>query len=142
MKYWIIVFCLALVIPALSISCASSTAVPGISLSCDDFQKQANIVKDTQMKIGQTLTISLCSNRTTGFSWPEKALIGDPQVVEQAGYKWVPPQDKGKVGVPGTEVYTFKALQQGTSMISFGYSRPWQGGEQNVNTFKLNLTVK
>ena len=141
--FWIFVFCIALFIPTFSISCtASDGAASPIAISCDDLQKQANTAKDVHLIIGKTLTVSLCSNKTTGFSWPEKAQIDVPKVIEQTGYKWLPPQNTGKVGVPGIEEYTFKALQTGTSTISFGYSRPWQGGEQNVYTLKLNVTVK
>ena len=142
-KLWIITFCIALVIPVFSISCASSVSTAGpISISCDDFQNQASITKDVQLITGNTLTVALCSNRTTGFSWSEKAQISNPQVVEQTGYKWVSPEDTGKVGVPGTEEFMFKALQPGNSVITFGYSRPWEGGEKNMQTVILNVTVK
>lgn len=143
MKHHFIVFCFTAVIVALLVSCGPAANVQGsISISCDDFQKQANVTRDAQVAVGQTVTVSLCSNRTTGFSWPEKAKIGNPQVVEQAAYKWVPPVDTGKVGVAGSEVYTFRAVQPGASSIDLGYSKPWEGGEKDVYTFKLNLTVK
>jgi inhibitor of cysteine peptidase len=142
-KHWIIVLSVAVVLSALMIACqASPSAQTSISLTCDDFQKQPNMVKDVAISMGKTFTVSLCSNKTTGFSWPEKAEIGDPRVIEQIAYKWEPPQDTGKVGVAGAEVYTFKALQPGASVISLGYSQPWQGGQKNVSTFKANVTVK
>jgi inhibitor of cysteine peptidase len=142
-KFWLVAICIALIIPAFAVSCsAPGDTSNSITISCDEFQKQANMTREVQMTIGKTLAVSLCSNKTTGFSWSEKGQIGNSQVIEQTGYKWVSPQDTGKVGVPGNEQYTFRALKPGTSNISFGYSRPWQGGEQNVNTLKLNVTVK
>lgn len=141
-KCWLFLLCVALVIPAFSVSCGRPAAQESISATCEDFDKQANMVKDVQITMGKTLTVSLCSNKTTGFSWPEKAQIGDPQVAEQTAYKWSAPESSGKVGVPGTEVYTFRALQPGTSVISLAYSQPWAGGQKNARTFKINLTVK
>lgn len=120
----------------------SSESKASISISCDDFQSQHNIVRTATLNVGETLTVSLCSNKTTGFSWQEKADIDNAQILEQTDYKWNAPQNTGKVGVAGAEVYTFKALKAGASSVSLGYSQPWQGGQKNANTFKVNITVK
>jgi len=143
LKWRSLIVCLAMIVAVLLVSCApvANTSMP-INISCDDFQKQPNIVRDVELTAGSSITVTLCSNKTTGFSWDENAQITDNQVIQQTSYKWVPPAESGKMGAPGNEVWNFKAMKQGKSTISLAYSRPWQGGEKGVNTFKLNITVK
>jgi predicted secreted protein len=126
---------------ALGCAPAAKTDVP-VTVTCDQFSKQANIVQDISVKMGSRVTLSLCSNPTTGFQWSEKAQIGNPQVLEQKSYKFEAPASTGMVGVPGNAVWTFEAMGLGTSTVYLEYSRNWQGGEKAVQTFKLNVTVQ
>jgi inhibitor of cysteine peptidase len=143
-KNWFTAICLALILSVVLIGCAPAAQSPvAVSVTCDDFSKQKDIVRDVSIASGGTFTITLCSNGTTGFQWGEKTQISDSQVLQQTGYKVVAAGNTGgKVGVPGTEVWDFKALKAGTSTVYVEYSRPWQGGEKGVQTFKLNVTVK
>ena len=117
------------------------TEVP-VTVTCDQFSKQANIVQDISVKMGNRVVVTLCSNPTTGFQWPEKAQVGDSKVLEQKSYKFVEPASTGMVGVPGNSVWTFEAIGPGTSTVYLEYSRNWQGGEKAVQTFKLNVKVQ
>lgn len=119
---------------------AMNTEVP-VTVTCDQFSKQANIVNDISAKVGGRIVVTLCANPTTGFQWTEKAQIGDSKVLEQKSYKFVAPASTGMVGAPGNSVWTFEALGTGTSTVYLEYSRNWQGGEKAVQTFKLNVTV-
>ena len=96
-------------------SCAPTTSV---EISCNDFGAQQHISKEITTAVGDSFTVTLCSNATTGFQWSESAQISDPAVVQQMDHKFVSPDDKGLVGAPGKEVWTFKALKTGTSTIS------------------------
>jgi predicted secreted protein len=127
----------------LTLGCAPAvkTEFP-VTVTCDQFSKQANIVQDVSVKMGNKVIVTLCSNPTTGFQWSEKAQIGNPQVLEQKSYKFVAPTNTGIVGAPGNAVWTFEAMGQGTSTVYLEYSRNWQGGEKAVQTFKLNVTVQ
>jgi inhibitor of cysteine peptidase len=141
-KYWFLVLCLALILPLLCVGCSSPSRTSAVSVTCDEFSKQKDMVKDLTVAAGATFSVTLCSNGSTGFQWGEKAQIGDPQVLQQTDYKTVAASNAGgKAGVPGTEVWNFKALKAGTSTVYVEYSRPWQGGEKAVETFKLNVTV-
>lgn len=134
--------CFVLVLPLLCAGCSPSSKSSAVSVTCDEFSAQKDIVKTLTVATGSTFSVTLCSNGTTGFQWGEKTQIGDPQVLQQTSYKTVAAQNTGgKVGVPGTEVWNFKALKSGTSTVYVEYSRPWQGGEKAVQTFKLNVTV-
>ena len=122
------------------VACAPSTGT-SVTVSCDDLQSQPHISKQMAVTAGNTFTITLCSNATTGFQWSESAQISDQTVVQQTGHEFVSPANTGVVGAPGNEVWTFKALKKGTSTITMEYSRPWEGGEKGVWTFNLTVTV-
>jgi inhibitor of cysteine peptidase len=114
----------------------------GISASCDNFSEQGNITKNLEVAVGDTITVTLCSNASTGFRWSEAAQIGAPALIQQVEHKFVAPEGEGLVGAPGQEVWTFKALEKGTTTIAMEYSRPWEGGEKGVWTFVLTVTVE
>jgi len=117
-----------------------------VEVDCDDFMANNNISQEVQVNVGDSFQVSLCSNPTTGFQWSESAQISDQSVVEQTGHEFVPPQaESGQPPAPGTsgkEIWTFQALETGTTTISMEYSRPWEGGEKGEWTFTLNVTVE
>jgi inhibitor of cysteine peptidase len=127
----------------LSLWLAACTPAPGTSanVSCDDFDKQPHISKQMTVVAGNTFTVTLCSNATTGFQWSESAQISDQTVVQQTGHELMPPENTSLMGAPGKEIWTFKALKKGTSTITMEYSRPWEGGEKGVWTFNLTVAV-
>ena len=145
MKTKLILVC-ALVALSLSVfACAPSTGSVSTEVSCDDFMDQNHVSKEVEVAAGNSFTVTLCSNASTGFQWTEKAQISDQAVLEQLGHETVAPGAGGdKPPAPGTagkEVWTFKALKKGTSAISLEYSRPWEGGEKGVWTFNLTVVV-
>ena len=116
-----------------------------VEVTCDDFMNQKHISKQFEIQAGGLLTVTLCSNPTTGFKW-ELPKITDQTVLEQVDHKFEAPEAKGeKFPAPGTagkEIWTFTALKEGTSTISMKYSRPWEGGEKGEWTFFLTVIVK
>lgn len=94
-----------------------------------------------EIAVAGTLTLTLESNPTTGFQW-ELSSISDQNVLEKQSNTFEAPEESGMVGAPGKEVWVFKALKKGTSTISLEYSRPWEGGEEGVQTFTIHVTVK
>jgi inhibitor of cysteine peptidase len=120
------------------------TLAPGqasVNLSCDDFASQNQITKELSVKAGDSFTVTLCSNPTTGFQW-ESAVISGQSVLTETNHQFVGPEDENLVGAGGEDVWTFQALKKGTSTISIAYSRPWEGGEKGVWTFTAVVTVK
>jgi len=112
-----------------------------VTVTCDQFSQNAHIVQDVTALPGAVITLTLCSNPSTGFSWGEQAQISNKEVLKQTSHKTVP-STTSMPGAPATQVWTFEALKAGSSSASFSYSRPWEGGEKNVETFVLNVTVK
>jgi len=125
--------------PAVGASPANDS---NVEVSIDEFMDANHIVKTVEVSEGGVLTVSLGSNPSTGFSWAEDALVGNPAVVKQTASEYVAPEAQGLVGASGSQVWTFDALEKGTTSISMEYGRPWEGGEKGVWTFELTVTVK
>lgn len=133
------------VISTLLFACSPASKQVSVEVSCDNFYKLKHISKEVQVAVGDSFTVTLCSNPSTGFAW-ESAKVGDETVLQQTEHKSVAPEAKGNEppapGTPGQEMWTFKALKKGTSSVSMEYSRPWEGGEKGEWTFALTVTVK
>ena len=125
-------------------ACSAATGAPGknlVSITAADFDKQANIAKQVEVKAGDTFTITLDSNSTTGFQWTEQAIIADANILQQTDHNYIAPNGE-VVGKAGIEQWTFKAGNPGTTTASLSYDRPWEGGETGVRTFELTVNVK
>ncbi len=147
MKIKLILLLALLAVMLTAIACAPAespapaTTALAVSAATGDFDKQNNLSRELQVASGDTFTVTLDSNQTTGFRWSETAAISDQTVLQQMEHKYVLAQSE-RLGAAGQEVWTFKALKTGNSTISMDYSRPWEGGEKGVWTYKLAVTVK
>ena len=116
-----------------------------VTVSAEDFSKEAQISRQVEVKTGDVFTIALDSNATTGFSWTEQAKIADAKILTQTGHQYIAPRtnnDTPVVGMAGIEEWTFSANQAGTTTATMSYSRPWEGGEKDARIFVLTVTVK
>lgn len=136
----------AIVLVVLAAGCSTVGASPkandSIEIAGDEFAAANHITRTIDLAPGDAVTVSLASNPSTGFSWTEAALIADPTVLEQVEATWTEAENKGMMGAGGSQVWTLKALRQGTTTVRMEYSRPWEGGEKAVWTFELTVTVK
>jgi len=123
---------------------ACSPKQASVEVSCDDFTKSQNISKEVQVPVGDSFTVTLCSNPTTGFQWSESAQISDGTILKQTDHGFISPQSEPPPppGTPGQEVWTFQALKKGEATVSMEYGRPWEGGEKGEWTFALTVVVK
>ena len=46
------------------------------------------------------------------------------------------------VGAGGTEIWTFRAVREGKTTLTFGYVRPWEKGIAPVKTVAWPVTVR
>ena len=136
----------AMVATSLCLFACAPAKQASVEVSCDDFMKLQHISKEVEVAVDGSLTVTLCSNPSTGFQWSESAQISDQTILQQTGHEFLPPEGENDQppapGTPGKEVWTFKALKKGTSTISLEYSRPWEGGEKGEWTFVLTVVVK
>ena len=95
------------------------------------------------LNVGDTIRVSLRSNRTTGYSWAENKEKTDAKVLKSDGGSYeTNPHPEGMVGVGGVETWTFTALAPGKTEIVLGYARPWEKGKEPAQTFKTTVVVE
>lgn len=80
----------------------------------------------------QTVSITLDSNPTTGFSWQvtqsEELFSVETEYVEDD-------HTEGMTGVGGKEIITLTPLKAGKTDVTLTYARPWEGGEKGDQIF-------
>ena len=128
-------------------ACSSEKTQYALEAQYDEFAKvqetiSRHVTKSIDIPAGISFTVTLWSNQTTGFKWSDLAMIGDQTIVQQTDHKYVAPEDKGVVGAAGNEVWTFKAVKAGITMVSMEYSQPWEGGQKDAFGFFLTVNVK
>jgi len=126
-------------------ACALQKSDETIEITCDDFNENPHITENVEVAVGESFTVNLCSNASTGFRWIETADISDHGMVAQVSRTDSYPSgnvDPLPPGTPGSQIWTFKALKGGTSTLSFEYSRDWEGGEKAAWTFVLTVNVQ
>ena len=112
-----------------------------IEVSINDLTQNKQIVRSIELNQGDTLTLTLGSNPTTGFKWTEQTQISNKAILVQTHHEFVEPA-ANVLGAAGKEVWTYTALKSGTTEISAEYGRPWVGGEKAEWTLDLSVTVK
>jgi inhibitor of cysteine peptidase len=96
--------------------------------------------KQIEIAVGGSITVTLDSNATTGYSWELKG-ISNPAILEKTDNKYEAPTS-GLMGAGGNEVWTFKALKAGTTTLSMEYSQPWEGGQKGASSFNVTVVAK
>jgi inhibitor of cysteine peptidase len=129
-------------VPSVFVS-GSSLNEPGVGVVDKTLTKSDNNSKVT-LKVGDTLSVELASNPSTGYSWQVAQL--DPKVLQPVGEpEFNLPSGKTPVpGAPGTQTFNFKAVAKGQSPLMLVYVRPW---ETNVtptpnDMFTVQVTVE
>ena len=113
----------------------------GITLGFGCTTKEAKITWDTfTTSVGETFTLELDANATTGYSWSQK--IKDTNVVTYVTNLYVAKvTDPQIVGSGGTDTFTFKAVGKGTTTITLAYARVWESVTP-AQTRTITITVK
>ncbi len=93
-----------------------------------------------ESKVGDTFTIPLEANHTTGYSW-RLAQPADPEILKQLSEKYEE-YNSGTVGASGEEIWTFQAVAKGTTTLVFEYLRPFEKNVPPAKTSKFKITIK
>jgi len=116
-------------------ACGSTPTELCVNASCSGHE--------VKVAAGGSVTVTLDSNASTGFSW---ALVenSDESVLQEAGHEYVASETSGTPvpGKGGEEVWVFTALKGGTSTISMEYKQPWDEDAEPADTFDLTVAVK
>jgi len=113
-----------------------------ISIPIEAFPDQPHIDAVMNAAVGEELTVTLGSNPTTGAQWSEDAEISDESVVRQTSHIFIGPGIEKPPGTPGREVWTFEALEKGTTTIFIEYSRPWIEEDASYRTVTITVNIR
>ena len=129
-----------MLIPALSMSsCIVTSHDYNVELSCEQFAENNHYSSDFELEIGDKIRMELCSNSTTGFQWDYEITIEN--IVKEEDYDFEEPEGD-VIGAAGIELWTFEAVEKGTTEIQMEYSQPWEGGLKAEWTYTMTVTVK
>lgn len=135
----------AVLVASLAVGCNFASRNPPTSKTLEvpmsEVLKQSPITQTVTLRVGNTLTVKLGSNYTTPYRWTIDMKIGDPTIVKQTGHEFVQPTTDA-LGAPGTEVWTFSALQPGTTTISTSYVSIVGKDAKPACTYTANVTVQ
>ncbi|HEX8469557.1 MAG TPA: protease inhibitor I42 family protein [Brevundimonas sp.] len=95
------------------------------------------------LQSGQSLSVALPSNGSTGYSWQLAAYDGAvlrPDV--PFGEQVTAPHAAGMVGVGGETHWSFEAAAPGTATLLFTYSQPWDKTAPPAETARYTITVR
>jgi len=92
---------------------------------------------ELSIKKGDSFRIELESNPTTGYMWYEHH---DSQMISliKSGFVSSSPEKK-IVGNPGKQIFVFKAVEKGETVIEFVYKREWEKEIVKKINFKIRI---
>lgn len=99
--------------------------------------------RQVELQKGQTLVITLESNPSTGYSWEVVEL--EESILRQMGepeFKVSDPREPPPPGAGGWETFRFEATNAGQTALQLVYRRPWEEGEEPLETFSLQVVVR
>jgi predicted secreted protein len=94
-------------------------------------------IKVTQ---GQEFKVTLQYNASTGYQW-QFAKQPDEKLLKLVRTDYKTSETK-RVGAPGDQVWTFKALAPGKAKIELNYVRPWEKGAAPAQNTNLVVVIK
>lgn len=103
------------------------------------FSENSRYHTKLELEVGDKIRLELCSNATTGFQWEYQ--ITQENVLKEEDHDYKEPEN-GLIGSAGLELWTFEAVGAGETEVEMEYSQPWEGGEKEVWTYTMTVTVK
>lgn len=97
----------------------------------------------TTLRPGQSLSVALPSNGSTGYFWSVAPF--DETVLargEPFGQERTDPHPAGMVGVGGQTHWRFTAAAPGETTLIFAYGGPWEKGTPPAETARYTITVR
>lgn len=106
----------------------------GKTTLCDESDNNTRVI----LYVGDTLSIRLHSNVTTGYSWNTAEL---PNTLQEVDSK-TESGKSGRLGEPGFQFFTFKAAAPGQSTLKLNYFRPFEKDSPPKKTFRLSVSIE
>ena len=96
--------------------------------------------KAIDVELCKEFTVTLESNKTTGFGW-DIAIPIDENIIKFMSCEYIA-ADTGLIGSGGREIWSFRAVCPGKTNISFKYIRPWEKDVPPAKNLTFNVVVK
>jgi inhibitor of cysteine peptidase len=90
---------------------------------------------------GETFTVELEANPTTGYLWDMRLKAGKATLVSQ---KYTPAAPAGSlvIGGGGVETFVFRAEETGQIELEAEYSRPWEKNAKPAAVQRFDIRVR
>ncbi|MDQ5986973.1 MAG: hypothetical protein CSYNP_02709 [Syntrophus sp. SKADARSKE-3] len=89
---------------------------------------------------GSSITITVEANPTTGYGWQ----LADPlqeKIIVLSGHRYKAPKANRRVGVGGWDMWLFKTVGAGKTIVTLEYVRSWEKGVAPVKKKVFVITV-
>lgn len=96
-------------------------------------------VENMELAVGQSKSITLPGNPTTGYLW---RVADAPQTVQVDVTLEDSKAPLGMVGCPRASIVTVTAKKVGQGVIKLVYARPWEKDKAPLETLHINVNVK
>ena len=120
-------------------SCIVTSHDFNVEISCDEFGESNHRSGEFEVEIGDKIRLKLCSNQTAGFQWGYEMTIEN--VLKEEDHDFEEP-DGDVPGAPGIEIWTFEAVETGTTEVQMKYSQPSEDGLKSKWTYNMMVTVE
>jgi inhibitor of cysteine peptidase len=99
-------------------------------------------MKDVKtIKVGDTFTIELEGNPTTGYTWEINLPSEYAQIINLIDIYWK--KQNSLVGGPSIQYFVFEALSQGLLTLVFRYRRSWEKDNPlKERTFHIRIDLQ
>ena len=96
--------------------------------------------EEWRMNVGETRTLALKSNPSTGYRWTLISGRSDLLKVRDLGYRAKKPVMPGS---PGTHLWRITAQKPGEARVTFRYARPWEtDADATIRDIKVTITPR
>ena len=120
-------------------SCIVTSHDFNVEISCDEFSENNHRSGELEVEVGDKIRMKLCSDPTTGFQWDYEVTVEN--VLKEEDHDFEEPE--GDVpGAAGIEIWTFEAVETGTTEVQMEYSQPSEGGVKSKWTYNVTVTVE
>jgi len=121
------------------------------TLACAGNERTASVLPERTMEftdplqtinvaVGETFSIVLESNATTGYTWQKQEQPRDSFVIFMGGTYMAPRTNLAGAG--GRQRLVFKAGAPGTEKLAFHYLRPWEKDTEPARSVVFTVVVR
>jgi len=124
----------------LAITAAVSVTASAPASAADPTVVVTQLPAQVRLIPGESVILSLSTNRTTGYSWSTRVRGDRSAVTVSKGAYQAPASTNGMVGVPGTTVWSITAEKVGTAKVTVVTTSP--GGERGSDGVLTIIVMK